>query len=72
SQVDPERALDLEGAARATGGQSQALAGASAFRPAIGGRGEGIRVVPWWPWLFGLSLLGYLGDVYWRRRNPRN
>jgi hypothetical protein len=65
AQVDPDRGLDLERLAEATGG-AVLTAGTVAPAPPVpeGGR----RGQRWWPWLLLAALAAYLGDVAWRRR----
>jgi len=74
AQVDPERGLDLEALANATGGAyttpEQMAAGAiTEIAAASGGAGAGQSLAArnLWPMLLLLSLLLYLVEVTWRR-----
>jgi hypothetical protein len=65
--VDPDRALDLDLLARATGGTTVAAAALAQFVPAAAGASDPVATLPLWPWCLLLALLLFLGDLAWRR-----
>ena len=68
TQVDPSRALALERAALATGGQYIADVTASFETPAAKGR-RPLDLVLLWPWFVLLALGLFAFDVFFRRRS---
>lgn len=68
ANVDPSRALDLAQLAAATSGQQVEIRSLSSFAPPVGGASDPRALLDLWPWCFVLALLGYLGDLAYRRR----
>jgi hypothetical protein len=67
-QVDPEQALDLEALAAATGGNYLPLDQVQDLVIPAGGGFRPVGIFRLWPLCLLLALVGYLGELLYRRR----
>ncbi|WIO75329.1 VWA domain-containing protein [Porticoccaceae bacterium LTM1] len=68
-QVDPERGLDLDRLAKATGGASLS-SGEQAS--AMTSNADSLSLQKLWPWVLLLALFTYLGEIVYRRWPSKN
>ncbi|MEC7584909.1 MAG: VWA domain-containing protein, partial [Planctomycetota bacterium] len=66
-QVDPQRDLPLAQLAASSGGETVPLGQLGRRRLAVRAGENPVAILPLWPWLLALTLLLYLGELWFRR-----